>query len=225
MSNLEIKHIYHSGFRIEFEDKIILIDVYNNLNKLELNQKKDIYFFVTHSHGDHYNAEILNFENDYKVKYVFSDDIITCEKDNIFRVKKGDKLSVDGLGIEVFGSTDLGVSFLINYNEYNLFHSGDLNWWHWENNSKESQDNEAADYKRELSLLIGKSIDIAFVPVDPRLGNSMSLAIDYFAKTIHPKTIVPMHFGERYEITENLKQENIDVVKIKSSLSSIYTSS
>lgn len=222
MKTIEIKHIYHSGFKIEFEDKIIFIDVYNHLQDLELPRDKDVYFLATHSHGDHYSPDILDFDNEYKVKYILSDDITTLEASNIIKVKKGDNLSVDGMGIEVFGTTDLGVSFFIAYNEYHLFHSGDLNWWHWENNSKESQKNEALDYKRELSLLKGKKIDIAFVPVDPRLDGGMCMALDYFASTIQPETIIPMHFADRFDVTENLTSEHAEVVKIKSALRSVY---
>lgn len=224
MKKFEVTHIYHSGFRIDSNNKVIFIDVYNHLDKIENIENKDVYFFVTHSHSDHFSSEILNFDKTIKnVKYIFSDDVKVDKKENIFFVKKNDSIEIDDIKIEVFGTTDLGVSYLMCVDGKDIFHSGDLNWWHWEDNTVESQLKEKEDYQNEINGLIGRNIDIAFVPVDPRLGGGMTYAMNYFIETINPKIFIPMHFGSNYNVTKYLpKYENTRVITIKNELTKIY---
>ena len=40
-------------------------------------------------------------------------------------------LSLKGVKIKAFGSTDIGISFLVSVDGVDIFHAGDLNWWHW----------------------------------------------------------------------------------------------
>ena len=88
-----IEHVYHSGMKIELDNCIILIDVYNNFE--EYNNKK-IYYFVTHGHHDHYNKEILSLKKKNDVTYIFSDDIKEVDED-IYFVKAGDELTIDDI--------------------------------------------------------------------------------------------------------------------------------
>ncbi len=60
MHTIEIRHIYHSGFRIDYNDKVIFFDVYNHLDSLGDIENKEVYFFSTHSHSDHFNMGNLS---------------------------------------------------------------------------------------------------------------------------------------------------------------------
>ena len=51
-----------------------------------------------------------------------------------------------------------------------VYHAGDLNWWHWEGESEEWNRKMAEDYRAEIDTLAGERIDLAFLPVDGRLG-------------------------------------------------------
>lgn len=215
--NLEITHIYHSSFRIENEKVVLFIDVFNNFDQLFIPKEKKVYFLATHSHGDHYSDEILNYSKEYNVNYILSDDIIVKAENNITIVKKGDKLKLKEFDLEVFGTTDLGVSFFISLGDINIFHSGDLNWWHWEESELETQLVEEKDYKREIGELVGKQIDIGIVPVDPRLGTGTFLGINYFVELLSPKIIIPMHFSDNFSVTSLIPNyENTKVIRIKS---------
>jgi len=218
-NTLSITHLYHSGFMVEAEDKILIFDYfkspYINLNKRIKGTKKPIYIFVSHSHQDHFNPEIFEWDVGKNIFYILSKDIKAHKKDNYFIMDKYEALEVNGLNIKSFGTTDLGVSFLVTFSNYNIFHAGDLNWWKWKKDPYEVQYKEEVDFKREIDKLKGIDIDIAFIPVDPRLEEYYYLSGEYVATTLNPKLIVPMHFGENYYITE-LFNKKIEETGVKS---------
>ena len=96
---------------------------------------------------------------------------------------------------------------MIEFEEKRIFHSGDLNWWHWKSNSEESHRQEEADFKKELSCIEEKDIDIAFVPVDPRLEEYYFLTAEYFVDQFRIKELFPIHFGKSFEITDMIKEK------------------
>ena len=91
-----------------------------------------------------------------------------------------------------------------------IFHSGDLNWWAW--SPKERPDiiaeEEEANFKAEIanikSYLGDKTIDMAFVPTDGRLGYAAYKAAEYFIDELHPVNLAPMHFWEDYDVANGL---------------------
>lgn len=201
---MKIKHIYHSGFEIKYDDCSIIIDVFNHLSQFK---DKKIYCFCTHAHGDHYHPDIEKLQNHNDVTYILSDDI-PSSLENAHVVKQGDHLVLDDLIIDVYGTTDQGVSFLIQRKDQVFFHSGDLNWWHWPENTLEKQEAEKEEYQSEIEPLIGKHVDFAFVPVDDRLGIGSRLAMDYFIEQINPKYLIPMHFSDRFETVSTLATDS-----------------
>ena len=52
----------------------------------------------------------------------------------------------------------------------------------------------------------GRKADIAFLPLDPRLGEYFYLGIDDFVKEVDVKHIFPMHFWGEYDVAERLKK-------------------
>ena len=59
-------------------------------------------------------------------------------------------------------------------------------------------------------------IDIAFVPVDPRLGVNTLEGVELFCKILKPRIIIPMHFSNDYSQMKNFieKFKNINGVKV-----------
>ena len=49
-------------------------------------------------------------------------------------------------------------------------------------------------YREEIAKMHGRKADIAFLPLDPRLGEYFYLGIDDFVKEVDVKHIFPMHF-------------------------------
>lgn len=210
--DVKIEYIYNSGFTIETKNHFLIFDYYKG--DIKISHKKTT-VFVTHSHADHYNPAIFHFKDN--INYVLSDDI-KVNKDVSF-VKPGSEIQVDDLDIKVFGSTDLGVSFLVSVDGLDIFHAGDLNWWYWESNTPEEKENMEKEFKAEVSKVKGLNVDICFFPVDPRLENAYDMGGEYFIKEISPRYFIPMHFGDNYDVTSRfihkMKDFDTSIIEIK----------
>ena len=65
----------------------------------------------------------------------------------------------------------------------------------------------AANYENAINQIKGEHFDVAFVPVDPRLGTSYSLGIRYFLENTHVDAVFPMHCWGQYEVCRKLQKE------------------
>ena len=65
----------------------------------------------------------------------------------------------------------------------------------------------SAPYQAEINRLMDEKIDIAFVPVDPRLGEQYCWGLDCFMKRTETKVVFPMHFWGNYSIFNRLALE------------------
>ena len=224
-----VYYIYHSAFVIELEKSILIFDFYkfpnNKINKKEeffnrfiKRTDKKVYVFATHSHPDHFNKEILTWSKiNENIKYILSDDIKIYKHKNFYFTKEDDSFELDNLKINTFGSTDLGSSFYINTENKNIFHSGDLHFWHWEDDTLEEEKTMYDAYMVQLEKIKKLDrIDIAFVPVDPRLGVNTLEGVELFYKILKPRIIIPMHFSNDYSQMKNFieKFKNINGVKV-----------
>ena len=224
-----VYYIYHSAFVIELGKSILIFDFYkfpnNKINKKEeffnrfiKRTDKKVYVFATHSHPDHFNKEILTWSKiNENIKYILSDDIRIHKHKNFYFTKEDDSFELDNLKINTFGSTDLGSSFYINTENKNIFHSGDLHFWHWEDDTPEEEKTMYDAYMVQLEKIKKMDrIDIAFVPVDPRLGVNTLEGVELFYKYLKPKIIIPMHFSDDYSQMKNFIEsfKNINHVKV-----------
>ena len=114
------------------------------------------------------------------------------------------ELETGGLHIKTFRSTDEGVAFLILTEGKTIYHAGDLNWWHWEEESEYYNEQMRMDYQKEIHKLKNIRIDVAFVPLDPRQEEQYYLGLDYFMKHTDTKLVFPMHMWGHYEVYEKL---------------------
>jgi len=234
-----IYYIYHSGFVLELEKSILIFDFYriptdkkneeeSFISKFIKRTDKKIYVFSSHSHSDHFNKEILKWLNlNENIKYILSDDIKIHKHKNFYFTKEGDSFELDNLKISTFGSTDLGSSFYVNVEDKNIFHSGDLHLWHWEDDTLEEEKTMYDAYMSELEKIKKLDrIDIAFVPVDPRLGVNTLEGVELFYKVLKPKLIVPMHFSDDYSQMKNFIEafkniKDVEVIEIDESMKKI----
>lgn len=236
---MKIYYVYHSCFAIETERYKFIFDYYKepekNIGNFSLEEflkgDKPLFVFSTHSHGDHFNKNILDWPGN--ITYVLSDDILEKRNDkNIRYVKNGDRIKIDDINIDVFGSTDLGVSFLVRVDKKRFFHSGDLNWWYWSDDTKEEYEymknfyfsivNDIKNYMKEKNI---SDIDYLFIPVDPRLEENYYLGAEYFSQNIVVKNIICMHFWEDFTVIEKLKEKfkdrKINIVEFNKNLTEI----
>lgn len=211
---MKLTYIYHSGFALEFDTFTIIVDYYKDtvmpfekglIHSQLLNRPGKIYILSSHSHPDHFNPEIILWKQQREdIQYIFSHDILEAglatKKDAIY-LSKLDTYEDSHLKIKAYGSTDIGISFLIQAEGKQIFHAGDLNNWHWneECSAEESQEYET-NYLKELEL-IAKDVthlDLAIFPVDPRLGKDYMRGAEQFINRIQTDLFAPMHFDEAY---------------------------
>ena len=200
-----VTYIEHSGFSVELPECTLLFDYY--LGKLpEFPKVHPLIVFASHVHGDHFQKKIFQLREQYQeVYFVLSDDIPKkYDAPDVIWVSSDVKVTVAGCEITCLKSTDEGVAFLVKCGEKTVYHAGDLNWWHWDEESATYNDEMKQNYQREVDKLEGRKIDAAFVPVDPRLEDAYFWGIDYFMRKTDTKVVFPMHFWGKYETIDCL---------------------
>jgi len=192
---MKITYLYNSGFALELDSCQLVFDYYTGLLPPIL---KPAVFFVSHSHPDHYSSKIFSYDGKDTV-YVLSGEVPAGKGKNIIKLNEGDSARpLSGIEVTAFGSTDIGVSFMVNVEDRTIFHAGDYNLWHWKNESTAEEIAEAEElFYNVLNTLKpykGK-IDLAFFPIDGRMGEGTEEGARIFAETLQPKMVIPMHFG------------------------------
>ncbi len=210
---MRLVYIYHSGFVVEAEGFSILIDYFKDTNPDPakgfvrgelLKRPGTLYVLASHFHPDHFNPDVLKWKEEKDdIKYIFSKDILKrrwAKAEDAFYMKKGDVYQDEHLTIRAFGSTDVGISFLIEAQGKLIFHAGDLNNWHWKDESTPQEVAEAeGNYLKELDIIAKytQAMDVVMFPVDPRLGTDFMRGAQQFIDRIKTGIFVPMHFWER----------------------------
>lgn len=219
---MNIYYIYHSGFVVEGKNQILIFDYYKVpenkeqyrevfLAKYIRQKEKQVFVFSSHSHVDHFNPEILSWAQiNPNIWYILSSDISTkfIKNEVVFWVKEGDKLEIGDMNLSVYGSTDLGVSFLLTVEEKVIFHAGDFHLWHWEDDTLAEEKAMRDEYFRILDQMaedVNFTIDFAFLPVDPRLGKNTMEGLEEFLKALDVMLVIPMHFDGDDFILEDMK--------------------
>ncbi|MDD3866940.1 MAG: MBL fold metallo-hydrolase [Eubacteriales bacterium] len=216
-----VTYLHHSGFMVAAGRRLLVFDYYSNPSEPALAKRlrrlvadaaagaDRITLLASHQHHDHYDPEIWRLDLAGRpCDTVLSDDIsgqAVPAGQEPFRMKAGDSLQLGDLRVSAFGSTDAGVSFLVEQPGLRLFHAGDLNWWNW---IDESTPDELVEYERDFRAVIGdlqpaaSALDCVFFPVDPRLGTVSHCGAEIFLQTFHPAHFFPMHFAWDYAETD-----------------------
>ena len=205
-----VTYFHHSGFTVEVVDTLLVFDYWRGehgelsekagLKDQDLEGYKRVLVFVSHDHEDHFDEVIYSWDHQrLPITYIISDDLPAGKRGK--RVKPGDELSVGDVNIRVFDSTDKGVSFYVTVYGLNVFHAGDLNLWHWREEStlREIAQAENAFYAA-VAPLERLPVDVAMFPVDPRMGGFYDAGANYFVMAVKPRLFIPMHWQGKPEV-------------------------
>jgi L-ascorbate metabolism protein UlaG (beta-lactamase superfamily) len=207
---VKITYLFHSGFTVETANHFLIFDYYHPasqpgpaiLTRDFLNTKAGVVVLVSHSHADHFDHAILKWADLENVSYICSNDIeIAKFPPRWRRLAPYQEWTLPDFKVKTFGSTDQGVSFLVNTDGLAIFHAGDLNCWRWNEDTPEEQERAKAAFQDEVARIAGNPIDIAFFPVDRRLEANYARGALHFLARLQPKLLLPMHFGKDYEAT------------------------
>ena len=204
---LLITHYYHSGFSVAGVHTLIVFDYWRGergelpparqLTVEKLRKYDNVFVFITHEHIDHLDPVVFSWNEAGNVSYIVSSDMPVGTRGK--RMAPGDTLKLsDEVTVTAFDSTDLGVSFLVDFGVFRIFHAGDLNFWHWREESSMHEIEEAdADFRKAVQPLSKEAIDLAFFPVDPRQGAMYEAGANYFILAVKPRILIPMHYFHR----------------------------
>lgn len=210
---VKVTYLDNSGFLLETPDVFLVFDYMEDPSHdvkkaLESFPEKPIVFFVSHDHHDHFNPVIFNLAQSHKRVYVLSNDIVprlVPDTLDVAWMQPGgvtDRLPA-GVKVQAFGSTDSGVSYAVTLADgTTIFHAGDLNNWHW---NQESTPRESHQAEQAFTVIVDRiaevypKLDIAFFPVDVRQGPDSAAGAEQFLSKIAVQQFFPMHFKGRYE--------------------------
>lgn len=210
-ADMNVSFIGHSGFLVETERFYYLFD-YEKGNFPEMDRKKPIFVLSSHGHGDHYNPEVFPLLKGMgSVRAVLSEDIAPPME--ALSVAPGQEYSLaEGVQLTTFRSTDLGVAFLIEEDGVLFYHAGDLNDWVWAGEPEAYNREMTENYREQIDLLAkkleGRTLDTAFVVLDPRQESDYDRGMVYFLEQIPVKKVYPMHTWGQSAIIETFLKEH-----------------
>jgi L-ascorbate metabolism protein UlaG (beta-lactamase superfamily) len=217
---MQVIFLHHSSFLVEVDDKVLIFDYFDG-ERVEgyhfsgriptYAPDTKIYMFASHSHRDHFDMDILKWDRQYpNIRYVLSKDIRISPnflkkngidpkiRDRVLFVGADQKYELDGLSITTFRSTDAGVAFHVDVQGVTLFHAGDLNDWVWEGAGDLVNGKMTREYRHQMKRLSKLPINLAFVPMDPRLGTNQFRGIDFLLRNTDAEFVFPMHMWQDY---------------------------
>ena len=207
---LTVTYYHHSGFSVAMDDILLVFDYWTGehgelpedkrITVDFLKQFRQVYVFISHEHPDHLDPVVFTWRSEAPVTYIVSADMPVGTRGK--RMAPGDSLTLSPeVSVKAFDSTDLGVSFLVDIQGVHVFHAGDLNFWHWREESTVKEIEEADDaFRQAVEPIAREKIDLAFFPVDARQGLMYDAGANYFIMCVKPRLLIPMHFWGRAEI-------------------------
>lgn len=233
---LQIKYLNHSGFVVDTGKHILIFDYFDpvaveqaygtlpamadfltqtDLKAGDLTQfpsyflERKVVVFCSHAHADHYSPEIFRWKRQHpEITYVLSDDITPPEE--ALLVSPEQTYEQDGMIIKTLRSTDAGVAFAVEADGYRVYHAGDLHWWHWEGQDPELLHQMRVNYCTQIDRLKtpgAKPFTVAFLPLDPRLGEAYAEGLVYFLQILPVQWVMPMHFWGDFDVIARLMEE------------------
>mgnify|MGYP000101029812 CR=1 FL=1 len=118
--------------------------------------------------------------------------------------------------VDTFHSTDAGVAYLVTCGEGKIYHAGDLHDWVFDSASERENRQMTGMYRHEIDKMKNISLDVAFVPLDPRQERRYADGILYFLQKVKAKQVYPMHFWSHCSIIDKFLAEYpeyADVIK------------
>lgn len=203
VSRMEITYLHNSGFLVksgrtllvfdDCEDPVKAVDC--SVDEMDFDH---LYFLVSHAHSDHFDTHIRAY-SDKADKYIFSNDIRHTKRGRLFPpdkllfMKKYETWEDGNITVRSYDSTDVGTCFYVEMPEESVFHAGDFNWWHWDDEPQTNQILAKNAFRKQMKRLEGLDVDVAFFPVDGRMGEACAMGAKEFCARTKTRALVTMH--------------------------------
>lgn len=198
---MKLTYLLNSGFAAELGDTLLIFDDYRDPARAVENAlptAKETYVFASHAHFDHFDAHILDYAPQ-TTRYFFSEEIRQTKTarefpaDKVIYLDTYDRYADEKIQVNSFDSTDTGTSFLVEKGGVRIFHAGDFNWWHWQGDTEQNIKFARNGFMKQMKKLDGLEADLAFFPVDGRLGEFWDIGAKEFCARTNIKALVTMH--------------------------------
>ncbi|WP_308541150.1 MBL fold metallo-hydrolase [uncultured Oscillibacter sp.] len=211
---MRVTFLAHSGFFVELPEACLLFDWWKGTLP-PIPQDRPLLVFASHRHEDHFSPAIFSLDDGTRdVTFLLGRDIRLTDRnrtrwnvsdtaaEHCIRLGGGEVRDLpSGVKIETLTSTDEGVAFLVTVGGRTLFHAGDLNWWHWEGEDPGWNRNMEVNFKAYTQPLQDRHLDLAMLPLDPRLGKDGFRGPRYFLDLARIRCMIPMHQWEDFGFT------------------------
>ena len=195
---------------VEDDSYSLLFDYFEG-NLPDIPKDRPLYVFASHRHGDHFSPMIFELAKEVPdIHFIISADIwkkrIPTElQERTTFIKPNDEIQLGKLMVSTLKSTDEGVAFVVSDGKRTIYHAGDLNDWYWAEEGEDWNTKMSKAYHAQIEKLRGTRIDVAFVPVDPRLEGSYALGAEELREVTVPTYLFPMHFWGDFSVCGKLK--------------------
>ena len=154
---MTLNYIFHSGFVLETEQSILVFDYRmdpSGVMDSVIQSEKPMYVFSSHFHEDHFTKDIFEWKKQREgVTYILSKDIYkhrrASKEDADVWLAKGGIWSDDTISVWALGSTDSGVSWIVETEDKRIFHAGDLNNWYAKFLTDDNPDQQRYSFEME----------------------------------------------------------------------------
>ena len=231
-SEAQMWYLGHCGWAIKTQNHFMIFDYWSrgvtptnpclangHIDPEEL-EDQNVYVFVTHEHGDHYDTTIFDWEDKVKnITYIygFRPEALPMHRESGYHgpeysyVGPHENTNIDGMDIITIQANDAGVGFLVKVDGVTLYHAGDHAGW--AEGEKDGFTSEI-DYLRERV----REVDLAFVNITgchahgpEQLWEGNCYTIDW----LKPTVVIPTHAIDREyqynEFAERVKKEDLGV--------------
>ena len=194
---LSITFLGHGSLLMNFQGKIIYVDVYGEVADYSILPKADL-VFLTHEHYDHLDPKAIASIRTDKTVMVYTESCEQMVKGGII-MHNGDRQTVAGIPVEAVAAYNIihkrpsgdpfhpkrsGNGYILTFGKTRLYVAGDT------------------ENTPEMKAL--KDIDIAFLPMNLPYTMTPEMVADA-AKAFRPGILYPYHFGD----TDVLKLEGL----------------
>ena len=218
---MTVTFITHSCFVVEDEDVMIVFDYWKDTPEQKLHRKlkqlygRQLYVVCSHFHEDHYNPEILEWDNAKLLVSYDTQKRRRIPKERLAMVlRPGDIYQDEYIKLQAFRSTDAGISSLVTMDEdVKIYHAGDNNNWYFTTTPEEHIRCSLEEMEGIFISIVNEvrntsdKIDYVMFPIDPRLSDDMLRGAFQWLRYVKTVHFYPMHCWDRWcEVREGIEQ-------------------
>jgi len=206
---LKIVYIYHDCFAIISGGQALLFDYPENLSPeaeealRNAVRGKNLITLTSHSHADHFTEKLLNLEEEAQAfTCIVSGDVAQkspkCARKCLV-IEERQMLRLDNLEVKAYGSSDLGVSYLVKIGDAKIYFAGDNADWSRSQLPEQVNQQIRETFHRVIREAAEEApVDIAFATLCQICRNLGG--ISHVIRMLRPRLTVPMHLAGQTEL-------------------------